>query len=434
MTPEMPGKLQPNENNETVILRKKAEEMAAVRRHRAKALAPGKIGELVHELDVHQIELELQNEELRFAQQELQRSRDRFADLFEFAPVGYLTLDAKLIILEANLSATRILDIERSRLIGKRLATFVSPKHIQPFRLCFQAAETKPRTSCELEMHRNKGPAFFAELKVSIVSNSSTEAHYRVALNDITERKEADNRIYELNRSLRRQTIELQVANKELEGYNFTICNNINAPLRHLDGFSQALLEEYADRLDERGKTYVTRISHASRLMSQFLEKLTELSSVTLVELISDTVNLSELAQAAAARLKLANPQRKITFQIQPGISASGDSRLLQIVIDNLFDNALKFTRDVPVSTVEFGITESKGKQAFFLRDNGTGFNMAYADNLFAPFVRLHSDDLYPGLGIGLAITRKIISRHGGDIWAESEPGKGATFYFTLSE
>ena len=249
---------------------------------------------------------------------------------------------------------------------------------------------------------------------------------------DITERKATEERINSLNRSLLHQTEELRAANKELDGYSFTISNNLKAPLRHIGGFSQALLEECSENLNEAGKGYLQRISEASKLMSHYMEKLMELSSIAIADLNYVDVNFSEIVQNSELKFKQIYPRRKVDFVIQPEMKAYGDLILLQTAVDQLVDNALKFTQKVPKPKIEVGITTSKHKEAYFVKDNGVGFDKTYANNLFAPFVRLHEEDEFPGIGIGLAIVQRIIRRHGGEVWAESEVGKGASFYFTL--
>jgi light-regulated signal transduction histidine kinase (bacteriophytochrome) len=207
---------------------------------------------------------------------------------------------------------------------------------------------------------------------------------------------------------------------------------HLKAPLRHVEGFSRALLEDYGDKLDEKGKDLLKRLDVASTLMAEFLEKLAELSSVAMADLIYEELNLSELVQNEVTRLQGKNPARQVEFIVRSGLLTTGDSRVLKIAISNLLENAFKFTGKVAKPKIEFGVTVSHDKEAYFIKDNGVGFDTAYAKNLFAPFVRLHNDDAFPGLGAGLAIFQRIIRRHSGDVWVESEVGKGATFYFTL--
>ena len=254
-----------------------------------------------------------------------------------------------------------------------------------------------------------------------------------VSFLDINKQKQSEADVIKANQALIRQAQELKAANKELEGYSLTISNNLQPPLRHMEGFSKVLLEDYSDKLDETGKAYFQRITEASKLMSEFLSKLLELASVAMNDLNYEEVNISEIVQNNVGKFQTSFPERKIEFVIQPGVKASGDFRLLKIVLDNLMDNAIKFSTNVPKPRVEFGITKFSDKEAYFVKDNGVGFDMDYANKLFAPFVKLHMDGEFHGTGIGLAMVQRIIRRHGGEVWAEGKKGQGATFYFTLN-
>jgi light-regulated signal transduction histidine kinase (bacteriophytochrome) len=204
--------------------------------------------------------------------------------------------------------------------------------------------------------------------------------------------------------------------------------------LRSIDGFSQALLEDYTDKLDEQGRNYLQRVRSNTQKMGELIDDLLKLSRVTRSEMKPEMVNLSTLAQSIATELQKTQPGRQVEFVKTPGLNASGDANLLRLLLENLLGNAWKFTAKHPQSRIEFGSTQVGGKQVFFVRDDGAGFDMTYADKLFTPFQRLHSDSEFPGIGIGLATAQRIIHRHGGRVWAEGEIEKGATFYFTLSE
>lgn len=231
---------------------------------------------------------------------------------------------------------------------------------------------------------------------------------------------------------LRRLNEQLEVSNRELEAFSYSVSHDLRAPLRGIDGFSQALLEEYTDRLNDQGKDYLHRISAASKRMGQLIDDLLGLSRVTRSEMHREKVDMSALVQSIAAEIKRAQPERKAEFIIADGIVTDGDARLLRIALENLLGNAWKFTSKRPYATIEFGVTQHGGKSDYFVRDNGAGFDMAYADKLFSAFQRLHSPAEFPGTGIGLAIVQRIIHRHQGHIWAEGAIDKGATFYFTL--
>ena len=225
---------------------------------------------------------------------------------------------------------------------------------------------------------------------------------------------------------------EIEAANKELESFSYSVSHDLRAPLRGIRGFARILLEDCADKLDEQGKDCLGRIQEAIRRMGDLIDALLTLSRITRSEINRKLVDLSALAQTIARELQENEPGRQVEFVIAKGLSANGDPRLLRSVLDNLFTNAWKFTGKRPQGQIEFGVTQDNGQTVFFVRDNGAGFDMAYADKLFGPFQRLHSIAEFPGIGIGLATVMRIIYRHGGRVWAEGGVEKGATFYFTL--
>ncbi len=252
---------------------------------------------------------------------------------------------------------------------------------------------------------------------------------------EITAQKEAEQEVLRLNRELERRvgerTSQLEAINKELEAFSYSVSHDLRAPLRSVRGFSEVLLERYADKLDARGKEFLRRVCESSQHMDRLIEDLLKLSRVGRSELQHRPVDLSALATAIAGDLQQAEPQRSATVLIAPGLKAHGDERLLRIVLENLLRNAWKFTSKAPEARIEVGLRRGE-PPAFFVRDNGAGFDMAYADRLFGVFQRLHSSSEFPGTGIGLATVQRIINRHGGRVWAEGAVNKGAAFYFTI--
>ncbi|MBI4319890.1 MAG: HAMP domain-containing protein [Chloroflexi bacterium] len=231
---------------------------------------------------------------------------------------------------------------------------------------------------------------------------------------------------------LRDHAARLEQINRELEGFSYSVSHDLRAPLRAIDGFSHALLEDYADKLDEQGKGYLDRVRAASQRMAQLIDDLLSLSRLTRSEVRREQVDLSALVGTIAAELRQTEPERQVEFVIAEGLVAMGDTRLLRVALENLLGNAWKFTGKHPSARIEFGVVEQDGKPAYFVRDDGAGFDMAYADRLFGAFQRLHTPMEFPGSGIGLATVQRIIHRHGGDVWAEGAVEQGATFYFTL--
>ena len=235
-----------------------------------------------------------------------------------------------------------------------------------------------------------------------------------------------------MTEDLQRRDIELAAVNDELEAFNYSVSHDLRAPLRTIDGFSQALLEDYEDKLDDEGKDYLGRTRAASQRMGVLIDDLLNLSRVTRGDLRHEEVDLTAIARKVVAELEEGDPERQVTFEIAEGAVTMGDPNLLRAVLDNLIGNAWKFTGNHPTAKIEFGITEDGGQPAFYVRDDGAGFDMRYSENLFGAFQRLHGMTEFPGTGIGLATVQRIIHRHGGRVWAEGEVEQGATFYFTL--
>ncbi|MBS1189866.1 MAG: histidine kinase [Rhodocyclaceae bacterium] len=250
---------------------------------------------------------------------------------------------------------------------------------------------------------------------------------------DITERKRAEEAIRDLNRDLAARGEQLEALNQELEAFSYSVSHDLRAPLRGLNGMTQILMEQYADRLDDTGRTYLEQIRKSSQRLSQLVDALLSLSLVSRGEMRREDVDLSEMVGKIADDLRAGQPERQVEFVIQAGVHAHGDPRLLRVVLDNLVGNAWKYSVKRPVGRIEFGtVPLEDGGQAYFVRDNGVGFDMQYADRLFKAFQRFHSPNEYPGSGIGLATVQRIVRRHGGRIWGEGAVDQGATFYFTL--
>ncbi len=253
---------------------------------------------------------------------------------------------------------------------------------------------------------------------------------------DITDMKRSAEAVGRLNVELEARvatrTAELAALNKELESFSYTVSHDLRAPLRSIDGFGRLLEQDYADRLDDAGRDYILRMRRAAQRLAQLIDDLLELTRLDRADIRPAEIDLSALAAEIVEELRQGAPQRRIGVSIETGLVARGDPQLVRIVLQNLLDNAWKYTGKVEDARVRFGCERADWECVYFVRDNGVGFDMAFADKLFAPFQRLHSTHDFEGTGVGLASVARIIKRHGGSIWAESVPGQGATFRFTL--
>jgi len=258
-----------------------------------------------------------------------------------------------------------------------------------------------------------------------------------VVMHDITARKATDQLLQQLNESLeeriRQRTALLEAANAELDAFSYSVSHDLRAPLRGIDGFSQALLEECGERLDATGRHYLQRVRAGTRRMGQLIDDLLQLSRVSRSAIHRRPLDLGAMAGPLLEELRQRDPARSLTFAVEPGLLASGDQGLVRSVLENLLGNAWKYSARVPAAHIElFRETQPDGTEAFCVRDNGAGFDMAYAGKLFTAFQRLHSTHDFEGSGIGLAIVQRIIARHGGRVWARGAVDQGASFYFTL--
>ena len=243
---------------------------------------------------------------------------------------------------------------------------------------------------------------------------------------------DANRKLAAQNQALATAKAVTEAANRELEAFSYSVAHDLRAPLRSVDGFCQILDEEYSSKLDETGRNYLSRVRGAAQHMGTLIDDLLHLARITQGDLARSTVNLSQIAAQITDGLHDSAPERAVEFTIAKDIIVSGDPRLLRVVLENLFSNAWKFTAAQPVAHIEFGSELIDGQTVLYVRDNGVGFDMAYAGKLFRAFQRLHSVHEFPGTGIGLATVQRILNKHGGRIWAEASPGRGATFLFVL--
>lgn len=265
------------------------------------------------------------------------------------------------------------------------------------------------------------------------VLSKDPQAHLLLlTIGDITMRRQAEEALQTAHAEVQLRTQELAASNRELEAFSYSVSHDLKAPLRHIEGFTRNLQEGWADKLDEKGKNTLDRVQRSAAKMTRIIDELLLLSKVSRAEVQRQNINLSKVAGLIVAELKEASPDRSVIVDIQPGITAQADGKLVERALFNLLGNAWKFAARKENARIEFGVREENGKTVYSVKDNGAGFDQRYADKLFKPFQRLHSEQEFEGTGIGLAMVERIVLRHGGKIWAEGKPGEGAAFYFTL--
>jgi PAS domain S-box-containing protein len=285
--------------------------------------------------------------------------------------------------------------------------------------------------------HRNGSELFFQDNGFPLISQDG-QIHSVVGFRvDITARKRDEEKIRQMNSELERRvlerTSELQFANKEMEAFCYSISHDLRAPLRSIRGYSEIIVQDYASKLDDRGREYLLKACDSAGHMNQLLDDLLRLSVISRGELRWEEADLGIMAKEIVAGFRSNEPQRRVNFKLGQSLRARGDVRLLQIALGNLLSNAWKFTGRKPEGVIELACAEENGERVYFVRDNGDGFQMEWKHRLFGVFERLHSARDFPGTGIGLAIVQRIIQRHGGRVWAEGKRNEGATFYFTLN-
>lgn len=368
---------------------------------------------------------------------ERQRAEKKFRGLLEAAPDAIIVVDRAGIIQIVNTQTEKMFGYDRTEILGQPIETLVPKrfrkKHSKHRQGYYEEAPVRPMgVGLELFGLRKNQSEFPVEISLSPLE-ADEGLLVSAVVRDVTYRKKNEDDIKKLNNDLKQHAAQLEAANKELESFSYSVSHDLRAPLRSIDGFSQAILEDYGQTLPPEGRKYLERVRVAAQRMAMLIDDLLALSRVTRTPLQPRFINLSEIAQEVSNNLFESEPKRKAEISIMPDLRAEGDPRLMRIVFENLLGNAWKFTSKCEHAHIEFGQMERTKERTFFVRDNGAGFDMAYANKLFGVFQRLHSTSEYPGTGIGLATVHRIITIHGGRIWADSIVGKGSTFYFTTN-
>lgn len=371
--------------------------------------------------------------ERKRAEKALRESEEKFARAFRSTPsVLVISTLAEGRYIEVNETFERLLGYSREEAIGRtslELNIWETPEARAWF-LDVLRQEGKVR---DLEAHfRSKeGDALVGLLSAEVIEIKGEEC-LLVLVNDITARKRMEEEIESLNTHLASHAMELEAANRELEAFNYTVSHDLCSPLTGISGYCELMLELGGERLGEQYLGYVQQIRDAAGQMKQLTSTLLGFSRLARCEIKREEIDLTAIAKGVAAQFRMAEPCRRVSFTFAEGAKATGDGKLLWVVMENLLGNAWKFTGKQETALIEFDVAVAGGRPIYFVRDNGPGFDAADADILFRPFHRLSGTTDFTGYGIGLATVQRIIQRHGGRVWAEGEPGKGATFYFTL--
>ena len=423
---------------------------------------------LLHELEVHQIELEMQNSELRQAEERLGQLLEQYTELYDFAPVGYFTLNSDGVISASNLAGATLLGLDRSRLIGRSFLPFVAPQYRPDF-TSFLGKVIADMGKEELELGlaplQEGNPHPF--VKIEAVTDSTGD-RCRVAVIDITKRKRAEEEldryrehlewlvgertrslqteiverrraelaVKELNANLEvrvaERTGELQSTIRDLQTFSYSISHDLRTPLRSINSFASMLLEEYCDGMNEEGKRLLSTIIQRTVNMGALIDDLLTFSKNSMQQLVVRPIDMTGLANELVERLSSGEFKNTVEFRVAELPQASGDRTMIAQVLENLLANAVKFSGKVEKPIIEIGAVPEAKESVYFVRDNGIGFDMKYVDAIFGVFQRLHSSDEFEGTGVGLAIVEQIVTKHGGRVWAEGKLGEGATFYFSL--
>jgi chemotaxis family two-component system sensor kinase Cph1 len=416
-------------------LRKKAEEILQNQFNPVKERS--KDADYVHELHVHQIELEIQNQELREAKIKLEDSRRKYFDLYNFAPVGYFTLDKDGIILDVNLTGASLLRVEKLNLQKKAFIQYIDPQYRNKFHHhTRKVLETKTKQTVELKLIKTDNNSFYAQFEtININDENGNFKEFGIAVIDIIAQKKAETALSENTENnkleLNKLIVKLKNSNSELQQFAYVSSHDLKEPLRMITSFLQLLQKRYADELDEDANDFINYAVEGAKRMDMMINDLLEYSKIESQEREFKYIQSEKILETVLINLNpLINDTNAIITHDQLPLIYTNDQLMIQL-FQNLIANAIKYHSE-KIPEIHISANKSDNKYIFTLKDNGIGIKPKHLERIFTIFQRLHTREEYEGSGIGLAISKKIIQKHRGKIWAESELGKGSTFYFTI--
>lgn len=365
----------------------------------------------------------------KHAGEALYQSQQRYRFLYEESPAvnAVIALDGS--ILDINGQALHALGYRKPEMIGQPLINFIVPQQrdfvMQQLQKSSQGKDPLQQFDISVYTRDNHIRQFMVVSGSLVYFDSNTSSGYLISALDITER------MY-LEQQLQRRADELMQANKELESFIYSISHDLRAPLRTISGFAEIIIDDYGKMFDESGREYLRRIVNGTEKMQHLIDDLLRLSRISRHQLHNTPVNVSRMVRHVIEDIRVQSPRDNVQLIIHRDITAYADEHLLRIALENILNNAWKYTAKKETAVIEFGCQQRPDTDVFFVRDNGVGFVQEYAEKIFDPFQRLHSEKDFPGTGIGLAIVKRIVQRHGGSVWAHSEPGKGTVIYFSL--
>jgi len=376
-------------------------------------------------LEVHQIELEMQNEELIKTQLELQESRDKYFQLFDFAPVGYFTLDENWVIKTANLKGSSLLGTPRKYLINQTFLNFIAPDYRGKFHnQCQEVIKRQDKNQCEIKIVTKDEKNLFLSLDINVVRSEGKFKELRITASDINKRKQAES-------ELKLRSEELAKSNDDLKQFAYVASHDLREPLRVITSFSQLLERRYKDKLDKDANQFINFVVDGAIRLDSMIIDLLEYSRLADKEMSYTDVKMQEVIEQVITNLNVLIEENNVQINYKPLPTVRADENMMTRLFQNLIENAIKYRREKnPNIYISADIQDDKF--IFNVKDNGIGMDKEHLEQIFTIFKRLHTHEEYEGTGIGLALAQRIVHQHGGEIWAESEPDKGSTFHFTI--